>query len=74
MTSFWEVPSSTTGMRTGPRAGCSSGFLRRGSTYVVSVFERERERDGWVCLSLFHSFVCSVLLYEDNNFSGSMII
>lgn len=31
-TSFWEVPSSTTGMRTGPRLGCSSGFLRLGST------------------------------------------
>ena len=37
MTSFWEPPVSTTGMRTGPRAGCSSGFLRRGSTYIYYI-------------------------------------
>ena len=54
MTSFWEVPSSTTGMRTGPRAGCSSGFLRRGSTYVVSV----RVRDGWMGVFVVVSFIC----------------
>ena len=55
MTSFWEVPSSTTGMRTGPRAGCSSGFLRRGSTYVVSVCVC---RERWMGVFIVVSFIC----------------
>ena len=44
MTSFWEVPSSTTGMRTGLRGGASSGFLRRGSTFLLDGSKIEKKR------------------------------
>ena len=50
MTSFWDRPSSTTGMRTGPRAGWSSGFLRRGSTcpspHRGRARDEEKTREG----------------------------
>ena len=59
MTSFWLPSESTTGILTGPRDGCSSGFFRRGST----CYRRRGNYQVWLAHNIIEARVDCILVW-----------